>query len=96
MKNQSISIKPIFLSVLIVDVLIVAGTAGKGFAIVAEEVRNLSTRSNRFSEQIDKLLQEISTSLADVETSIEKLAARSDQLVKEEQENIACVMGQAQ
>ena len=73
-----------------------AGTAGKGFAVVAEEVRNLSTRSNRFSEQIDKLLQEISTSLADVETSVEKLAARSDQLVKEEQENIARVMRQAQ
>lgn len=73
-----------------------AGNAGKGFAVVAEEVRNLSIRSNRFSEQIDVSVQAISTALGAVEQSIQALASRSDQLVREEEGQIAQVMGEAQ
>lgn len=73
-----------------------AGAAGRGFAVVAEEVRNLSIRSNRFSERIDESLQGISQSLDHVEDSILDLAKQSDQLVKEERENIKNVMGNAQ
>ncbi|MCD6527227.1 MAG: chemotaxis protein [Desulfuromonas sp.] len=73
-----------------------AGNAGRGFAVVAEEVRNLSIRSNRFSEQIDVSVQAISTALGGVESSIQDLASRSDQLVKEEKGQITKVMVEAQ
>jgi methyl-accepting chemotaxis protein len=53
-----------------------AGEAGRGFAVVADEVRNLSKSSNRFSEQIrdvvNKSLQRINAAKA----TVEKMASK--------------------
>ncbi|WP_165763725.1 methyl-accepting chemotaxis protein [Halalkalibacter urbisdiaboli] len=38
-----------------------AGEAGKGFAVVADEVRKLAEQSNEFTEDIVKIIQELTT-----------------------------------
>jgi ABC-type transporter Mla subunit MlaD len=43
-----------------------AGTAGRGFSIVAEEVRNLAERAKRATGEISNLIEEIQTGTANV------------------------------
>jgi len=38
-----------------------AGESGRGFAVVADEVRKLAEQSNKFTEEISKIIQELST-----------------------------------
>ena len=71
-----------------------AGAAGKGFSVVAEEVRNLSIRSNRFSDQIYDSVQGIASSLAQVEHTIKQLATTSDELATTERERVATILDQ--
>ena len=52
-----------------------AGEAGRGFAVVADEVRNLSENTNKFSKQIRKLVHSVDVSLGSAESTINKLAA---------------------
>ncbi|KIH75455.1 methyl-accepting chemotaxis protein [Geoalkalibacter ferrihydriticus] len=57
-----------------------AGQAGKGFAVVAGEVRSLSIRSNRFSDQIGSSVEGISQALADAQKIVNQMASQ-DQMV---------------
>ena len=52
-----------------------AGEAGRGFAVVADEVRNLSEKTNKFSSQIRLLVGNVNDSLTNAEGSINTLAA---------------------
>lgn len=58
-----------------------AGSSGKGFAVVAAEVRNLSERSNRFSDQIGDSVDGISQVLLSVESSIYTMAEQETSLI---------------
>lgn len=65
-----------------------AGDAGRGFSVVAAEVRNLSIRSNRFSEQIYTSVQAIAASLGQVERSIKEVANTLKELASTEQKHV--------
>src|SRR5690606_159733 len=53
-----------------------AGEAGRGFAVVADEVRNLSERSTTFNEQIRKLAHSSKESIAKVRDTVSNMASR--------------------
>lgn len=53
-----------------------AGEAGRGFAVVADEVRDLSGRTSHFSQQIRGLLGQMEVSIAATEGSINQMAAQ--------------------
>ena len=53
-----------------------AGEAGRGFAVVADEVRNLSERSTAFNEQIRKLAHSSKDSIARVRDTVSTMASR--------------------
>jgi methyl-accepting chemotaxis protein len=53
-----------------------AGEAGRGFAVVADEVRNLSERSTAFNEQIRRLAHSSKESIARVRDTVSQMASR--------------------
>ena len=53
-----------------------AGEAGRGFAVVADEVRDLSGRTAHFSRQIRDRVGSVQKSIGDAETAITKMAAQ--------------------
>lgn len=53
-----------------------AGEAGRGFAVVADEVRNLSNRSNQFSSEIRGHMTSVYRSVQTAEAAINEMASR--------------------
>ena len=52
-----------------------AGEAGRGFAVVADEVRKLSDNTTRLSQQIRDVLQRVGQSLAEAAGTVNELAS---------------------
>jgi methyl-accepting chemotaxis protein len=69
-----------------------AGEAGRGFAVVADEVRNLSESTNKFSKQIRSLVHNVNNSLVDAEQSINKLAASDMTFVMDSKQHVQSMM----
>ncbi len=53
-----------------------AGEAGRGFAVVADEVRKLSQHSNRFSEEIGAVVQKAKQDIAAAKEVVSKMASK--------------------
>lgn len=53
-----------------------AGEHGRGFAVVADEVRSLASRTSDSTQQVGDIVQEIQSSTREVVTTIEDLVAR--------------------
>lgn len=53
-----------------------AGEAGRGFAVVADEVRNLSRNSDKFSEEIRKVVIASKTNIEQAQKMIETMASK--------------------
>jgi len=53
-----------------------AGEAGRGFAVVADEVRDLSARTTQFSQQINSLMQGMQVSVKQTESAIQGMASQ--------------------
>ncbi len=69
-----------------------AGEAGRGFAVVADEVRNLSESTNKFSKQIRALVGNVNASLISAEQSINSLAATDMTFVMESKQRVETMM----
>lgn len=53
-----------------------AGEAGRGFAVVADEVRDLSGRTSQFSQQINKVIQDMQVTVQQTESAIQRMASQ--------------------
>ena len=69
-----------------------AGEAGRGFAVVADEVRNLSERSTAFNEQIRKLAHNAKESIAKVRETVSQMASRDLDRVRTARNESASMM----
>lgn len=72
-----------------------AGEAGRGFAVVADEVRNLSERSTAFNEQIRKLAHSSKDSIAKVRDTVSHMASRDLDRSREARAEAAAVLERA-
>ncbi len=70
-----------------------AGTAGQGFAVVAHEVRNLSTAARDTGKRIAQKVGAVSDALVKIGTSSERLSERDEKAVKASEDRIQSVLG---
>jgi methyl-accepting chemotaxis protein len=69
-----------------------AGEAGRGFAVVADEVRNLSERSTTFNEQIRKLAHSSKDAIAKVRETVSQMASRHQDRSREARNEAAAML----
>jgi methyl-accepting chemotaxis protein len=70
-----------------------AGEAGRGFAVVADEVRDLSLRTTQFSEQISKTMSVMLTVVSRTEHAIERMASQDMNFALESKFQVESVLG---
>lgn len=70
-----------------------AGEAGRGFAVVADEVRDLSGRTSHFSQQIRTSLSNMQVTIDDTEQAINKMAAQDMTFALTSKDDVEKAMG---
>ena len=73
-----------------------AGEAGRGFAVVADEVRGLSNRSNQFSNEIRTLMESVHQSVSIAEGAINEMASRDMNFALRSKTRVQETMGEIQ
>jgi methyl-accepting chemotaxis protein len=71
-----------------------AGEAGRGFAVVADEVRSLSNRSAGFSEQIQKKLKDMAEQIQSLTKDIGHVASQDVSYVIDAKKDVQLAMSQ--
>lgn len=69
-----------------------AGEAGRGFAVVADEVRNLSKHSDRFSEEIKAVVNDSKRNIQQAQDMIEVMASKDMNLALNSKDKIKKMM----
>ncbi|MBB1486840.1 methyl-accepting chemotaxis protein [Oceanospirillum sediminis] len=69
-----------------------AGEAGRGFAVVADEVRSLSQKTTHFSDQIRSLMSDLHASFNNADTSIQKISSVDMGFASDSKKRIETVM----
>lgn len=69
-----------------------AGEAGRGFAVVADEVRDLSTRTSHFSQQIGSVMQSMREVVGQTENAIQKMAAQDMTFALESKQEVEDIL----
>jgi methyl-accepting chemotaxis protein len=69
-----------------------AGEAGRGFAVVADEVRNLSLRTNQFSNEIRNHMEGVHQSLQSADASIQQVASMDMNFALQSKQNVQDTM----
>ena len=69
-----------------------AGEAGRGFAVVADEVRDLSARTTQFSQQINILMQGMQASVKQTETAIQGMASQDMTFALESKQQVETII----
>ena len=65
-----------------------AGEAGRGFAVVADEVRNLSVRSNQLSMQIREQMTHVTQSVSVAENVISEISSKDMNVALRSKQNV--------
>ena len=73
-----------------------AGEAGRGFAVVADEVRDLSARTSQFSSQIGGLMQGMQVAVRQTEQAIQRMASQDMTFALESKTQVTAIMGDMQ
>lgn len=71
-----------------------AGESGRGFAVVADEVRALSNRSAGFSEQIQKMLQDMASQIQRLTSDVGNVASQDISYVMASKKDVQQAMKQ--
>ena len=69
-----------------------AGEAGRGFAVVADEVRDLSARTTKFSQQINATISSMHDSVRQSEATIQKMASQDMNFALESKQQITDII----
>jgi methyl-accepting chemotaxis protein len=69
-----------------------AGEAGRGFAVVADEVRDLSARTTQFSQQINTLMQSMQVSVTQTEAAIQSMASQDMTFALESKQQVVDII----
>jgi methyl-accepting chemotaxis protein len=70
-----------------------AGEAGRGFAVVADEVRDLSGRTSQFSQQINKVIQDMQVTVKQTEVAIQRMASQDLSFAFESKQSVEKIIG---
>lgn len=73
-----------------------AGEAGRGFAVVADEVRKLSVRSNEFSSEIRHHMDEVNRSVSSAEGVINQISSKDMNFALQSKVNVETMMKKIQ
>ncbi|MDH5778259.1 MAG: methyl-accepting chemotaxis protein [Gammaproteobacteria bacterium] len=71
-----------------------AGEAGRGFAVVADEVRNLSQHSNRFSDEIKDVVGKANSNIELAKETMQEIASKDMSMAMKSKEDVRKMIDQ--